>query len=146
MKSRLLVSSLKAQFVLWTMVVVSNICFAQGDCPIVETNSVSLTFNELVKADENPSDVFAQKMAKIEKIAKDRKLDNFKINSSDISISRNSYGYDQFDAYISVYLEFAANPKALDAFFKLLQPNSLSFSTSRYEACSEGTSEAASSI
>ena len=108
---------------------------AQDDCNLIETNTLSLSFTELLLADQGPSEIYSNKRTAIEALAKKLSLAGFKISSGDFSLSRNAYGHNQFEAYMNFYIEFSGDAKAVDSFFKQLNPTSISFSTSRYQQC-----------
>ncbi len=108
-------------------------------CEEIKTNTVSLGFTEMVKADQDPNKIYQDLLKKLAKISEKYKLENFKISSSDVSLSRSSY-YDHYDLYVSAYLEFKAVDNALGIFFKELTASSLSVSTQSYEDCSASES------
>ena len=112
-------------------------CFAQTDCTLVQTSTVSLAFSELIREGDKPSEVYSAKVTAVENLASELQLASFKITSWDVSLSRSGYGNNHYDAYFSFYLEFSSSPAAIDEFFTKLHPTSMSLSTSQYEDCSD---------
>ena len=70
---------------------------------------------------------YSQKqLATINSIAKDLNLENFKITSRDLSVSRSTQMTDQFEVYFSASLSFDPNEKALTAFVQSMNVTSAS--------------------
>lgn len=111
----------------------ANLAMAQCGT-VTEEGTISLSVVKELGEDQKPSDLLNALKEKLQKIAKDNNIELINRSSIDMSISNRSYARREIvEVYLNAYLYFKDNPKAADVYYEAMEPNSFSYSSSRYE-------------
>ncbi len=120
-----LIKKYRSTFSLLLFIFTSTVVLACED-GTGKVETVSLQKSTFLKHDADFNQYSLKQLATINGVAKNLNLENFKITSRDLSVSRSTQMADQFEVYFSVSLSFDPNEKALSAFVQSMNVSSAS--------------------